>query len=230
MAISVDTVYQRVLAIANKEQRGYITPQEYNLLANQAQMQIFESYFFTKNQRERLEPDRDPITSETDISQLITRKLAPFTTTETVINGHTFPEHFQIGKIFYNGYACRKISKNELKRMIASTRHTGTEPVYIDDPDSPTHEINVYTPSALATTDVTCEVFKKPVKVEWGYVVVNEKALYNSNTAVDFTLHESEEDTLVFKILEIAGIVMNKVGLVQATSQANANEVQTQKI
>ena len=49
MAISVDTVYQRVLAIANKEQRGYITPQEYNLLANQAQMQIFESYFFTKN-------------------------------------------------------------------------------------------------------------------------------------------------------------------------------------
>ena len=29
--IKVDTVYQRVLAIANKEQRGYITPQEFNL-------------------------------------------------------------------------------------------------------------------------------------------------------------------------------------------------------
>ena len=25
--ISIDTVYQRVLALANKEQRGYITPQ-----------------------------------------------------------------------------------------------------------------------------------------------------------------------------------------------------------
>ena len=36
MAVSVDTVYQRVLAIANKEQRGYITPQEFNLFANQA--------------------------------------------------------------------------------------------------------------------------------------------------------------------------------------------------
>ena len=46
MAISVDTVYQRVLAIANKEQRGYITPQEFNLLANQAQIEIFESYFY----------------------------------------------------------------------------------------------------------------------------------------------------------------------------------------
>ena len=50
MAISVDTVYQRVLALANKEQRGYITPQEFNLLANAAQMAIFESYFYTKNQ------------------------------------------------------------------------------------------------------------------------------------------------------------------------------------
>ena len=32
MAVNVDKVYQRVLAIANKEQRGYITPQEFNLL------------------------------------------------------------------------------------------------------------------------------------------------------------------------------------------------------
>ena len=44
--ILVDTVYQRVLALANKEQRGYITPQEFNLLANQAQMEIFEQYFY----------------------------------------------------------------------------------------------------------------------------------------------------------------------------------------
>ena len=32
MAISVDTVYQTVLAIANKEQNGYITPQEVSLI------------------------------------------------------------------------------------------------------------------------------------------------------------------------------------------------------
>ena len=27
MAVSINTVYQTVLALANKEQRGYITPQ-----------------------------------------------------------------------------------------------------------------------------------------------------------------------------------------------------------
>ena len=67
MAVSVDTVYQRVLALANKEQRGYITPQEYNLLANQAQMDIFESYFYSKNQRERTEADRTNEIDETDM-------------------------------------------------------------------------------------------------------------------------------------------------------------------
>jgi len=40
--ISIDTVYQRVLAIINKENRGYLTPQDFNLFANQAQLEIFE--------------------------------------------------------------------------------------------------------------------------------------------------------------------------------------------
>ena len=40
MAVSIDTVYQKVLALANKEQRGYITPQEFNLMAHKAQMEI----------------------------------------------------------------------------------------------------------------------------------------------------------------------------------------------
>ena len=54
MAVNVDTVYQRVLTIANKEQRGYITPQEFNLLANQAQLEIFEQYFYDINQFNRI--------------------------------------------------------------------------------------------------------------------------------------------------------------------------------
>ena len=40
--VNIDTVYQQVLAISNKEQRGYITPQEFNLMANKAQLEIFE--------------------------------------------------------------------------------------------------------------------------------------------------------------------------------------------
>jgi len=43
--VNVNTVYTTVLQILNKEQRGYITPAEFNNLAQQVQLEIFESYF-----------------------------------------------------------------------------------------------------------------------------------------------------------------------------------------
>ena len=43
----INRVYQKVLTLANKEQRGYITPQEYNNFADMAQKEIFNSYFYT---------------------------------------------------------------------------------------------------------------------------------------------------------------------------------------
>ena len=49
MAVNIDTVYKKVLTFANKEQRGYITPQEFNLFADQAQLEIFEQYFYDMN-------------------------------------------------------------------------------------------------------------------------------------------------------------------------------------
>ena len=45
MAINVNTVYQTVLLILNKEQRGYMTPVEFNKIGTQVQLEIFERYF-----------------------------------------------------------------------------------------------------------------------------------------------------------------------------------------
>jgi catalase (peroxidase I) len=70
MAVSIDNVYQKVLALANKEQRGYITPQEFNLFADQAQMEIFEQYFHDVDQLERRVSD--------DAAKLTKRKIEPF--------------------------------------------------------------------------------------------------------------------------------------------------------
>ena len=53
MAVSVDKVYKTVLFILNKEQRGYVTPAEFNSVAEQVQFQIFESYFPDGNQQYR---------------------------------------------------------------------------------------------------------------------------------------------------------------------------------
>ena len=54
MAINVNTVYTTVLSILNKEQRGYITPDEFNKLATQVQLDVFENYFEDLNQQLRV--------------------------------------------------------------------------------------------------------------------------------------------------------------------------------
>lgn len=246
MAISVDTVYQRVLTLANKEQRGYITPQEFNLLANQAQMSIFESYFFSKNLRDRQEPDRTNEIDETDIDELLTRKLAPFSIFQAVTSGTTFPANgtissvarpvFQYGMVLSGNEPCQKVSVFEAQRLKNSTRHmattAGRAPIYCDSRTTG-EDIQVYDGGDVpVSSSVTVECFCVPRAVEWAYVVVgtNKKALYNSNAAVDFELHRSEEDTLVTKILELSGIVMNKPGLMELAHQTSANELNLQKV
>ena len=54
MAINVNTVYQTVLLILNKEQRGYLTPVEFNKTGAQSQLEIFETYFESLNQQIRI--------------------------------------------------------------------------------------------------------------------------------------------------------------------------------
>jgi len=54
MAVNVDTVYRTVLLILNKEQRGYMTPDEFNKVSAQVQLEIFNEYFEDLNQKLRL--------------------------------------------------------------------------------------------------------------------------------------------------------------------------------
>jgi hypothetical protein len=246
MAISVDTVYQRVLALANKEQRGYITPQEFNLLANQAQIAIFESYFYAKNQRDRAEPTRTNEVDESDIGELLGAKLNPFRSVENVeVNAgtqNTFPatvgvdgvqiDVFQTGRVFYNDRVAKKVSINEFNSMASSTRHNATnnaEAIYTDSLVT-SRDILIRSAGSNLASGVTVECFRVPRTVRWPYVVIQNKALYNPTDAVrqDFELHKSETDTVVNKILELAGIVINKPGLAQTAAQMTGAESQIQ--
>ena len=81
MPVSVDTVYQRVLALANKEQRGYIPPVKFNLFANQAQMDIFEQYFYDRAQFGRRNGNQTVVADPIDILQ---EKISNFQTYDNV--------------------------------------------------------------------------------------------------------------------------------------------------
>ena len=142
--INIDTVYQRVLAIANKEQRGYITPLEFNLLANQASLDVFEQYFYDLNQFERVVAEKPSLS---DMSELIKNKLTNFTTIENVMGGGViYPPNYRTGKIYAGDYEAKLVTLNEVKRLLDYQFHrTGLvkNPVYIESRQSG-QDVRVY--------------------------------------------------------------------------------------
>ena len=226
--VSIDTVYQRVLAIANKEQRGYITPLEFNLLANQAQMDVFEQYFYDLDQFKKQPTDTATMS---DMVELIKNKLSPFTTVVGVTGGTTFPPNYRIGKIFVNGFAAKLVDQNEINNIINSPWHLealSNDPIYRESINN-TQDIQVYTNVGQVTVGVTCERISIPVQVEWAYNVIAEKALYDAGPSVDFTHHESDETELVMKVLELAGVTINKINLAQYADQEDLKKIQQEK-
>jgi len=79
MAVNVNTVYQTVLYILNKEQRGYAPPAEFNSIATQVQLEIFNSYFPDGNQVNRLNQSNNQNDTEYfNIFNNLSYKLTPF--------------------------------------------------------------------------------------------------------------------------------------------------------
>jgi hypothetical protein len=236
--ISIDTVYQRVLALANKEQRGYITPLEFNLLANQAQMAIFEQYFYDLSQEKRKEDAvGNDIGSFSDMPELIKNKLAPFTSVSDVAGGTTFPPNYRTGRIFIGTGnikpEAKKVSFNEAENYLKSTFHRKglkDNPIYRESQLNGT-DIDAIKDTGITTNaaEVRVEIIRKPDKVAWGYDVIAEQAMYNASHTYNFELHESEETELVYKILTLAGITIKREEIVRGGMVLDNGKIQQEK-
>lgn len=231
MAVNINTVYLRVLAIANKEQRGYITPQEFNTLANQAQLDIFEQYFYDLNQFLRL-PGNDTIHS--DAVDMLEEKIGIFEVYNSPIGTGTLSELnvHKLGAVYHqetiNGVQTKveaeKLNPNELRYYINSplTAPTVKRPVFIVQQD----QITVL---PVEADNLSMNYIKKPADVYWGYTIINDEALYNPSTSIDFQLHASEETELVLKILSLAGVVIRDPQLYQIAATEDAKNIQQEK-
>ena len=228
MSVSVDTVYQRVLSILNKEQRGYVTPQEFNLFANQAQMDLFEQYFYDINQFGRMHGND---TEFSDMLNILNEKINIFEVTAAMTHAGaglwTAPSNlYRIGTIIYNNIEVERINKNEFLYVNVAplTKPTDARPVFVASEDG----YKVYGAAEL-TAGVTCNYIKRPAAVEWAYNTLNGVAQYNASTSQDFPLHASEETELVMKILELAGISTRELQVYQIAAQEEARNTKQEK-
>ena len=188
MAINVDTVYKTVLLILNNEQRGYMTPDEFNKTATQVQRKIFERYFEDLNQQVRIQQsdmeysDRIAITDE-KIAEFKTEKEISWTS-----NKFALPtDLYRLGSITYEKATTfgssrslpvemQRVGRAEIYNIRRSplTAPTVKNPIYIYENNT----ITFY--PELATTPAQNPVFldkikvqylKKPSDVRWGYQI-----------------------------------------------------------
>ena len=237
--VNIDTVYQRVLALANKEQRGYITPQEFNLFANQAQMDIFEQYFYDLNQFRRL-PGNDTVYA--DMANLLEDKIdifrnawgSGFVSTLTAYgNGFILPtEIYRIEQVRIGGTQCEKLTARQYNEVRESplTAPTPSRPIYTIRSGNKIF-INDGTYVDFTMSEINIYYIRKPNPAKWSYIVVGEKPIVNINASdhEDFELHASEETKLVIKILGLAGVTLKDPALYQIASTEDNKNIQQEK-
>ena len=168
-----------------------------------------------------------------DIVKTLNEKISVFKKFEDQISSSggffSYPSNlYKLGTLYYvpdytqgitqdNSVEIQEINYDELLDYYNSplTKPNKSRPLYIRREE----DIRIISAAAI-TSGVLASYTKKPSKVEWGYVVTNEQALYNASSSNDFELHVSEEVTLVMKILGLAGIVIQRQELMALGQQA----------
>ena len=233
MAISIDTVYQRVQAILNKENRGYISPQEFNLFANQAQLEIFEQYFFDLNQYSRL-PKND--TEYSNLVDTINERISKFKKSATltyVTSYFTLPTDLhKLGTVIYNSTTpVEEIDQKNLLEYSLSplTSPSTTNPVYMQNIQTTSSVWSITVFPSTITSLITATYVRKPNEIEWSSQVVSGNALYNASTSTNHELHDSEESNLVIKILLYAGISVKAADIAQVADAKETKKITQEK-
>jgi len=250
MAINVDTVYKTVLLILNKEQRGLMTPDEFNKTATQVQLDIFDQYFDDINQQLRV-PQTDYDYSDRQMS--IDEKISPFKTEgncvysagkfnlpsvdvdgNTVLyngaepNSSTQVAFYKLGTPVYSpivGFPTeiQLLQRNDFYNIEKSPLTAATK-------DFPTflYENNKLTvrPSSIVS-GVSTSFLRKPKNVVWGFTTGSVgQYLYNSSTSTNFELNTSEQVNVVLRILLYSGVIVKDPQIIQvAASEIQQNEI-----
>ena len=242
--INVNSVYQTVLLILNQQQRGYITPDEFNKIGTQAQLTIFEAYASDLNQQYRSQQNdteySNRIKNIEEKLQFFQRTapipydavaanfpLLDFAVIDAPVVVGTTDTLYRLGSVFYRDYDLGQyVQPNELKQLILSplTQPTEKFPIY-------TYELDVLKvfPTTIQS-GISISYLAKPNDVVWGFTTNLQGAyIYDVNSSVQFGLDVTEQDELIMRILAYAGVIIQDPSIIQTAAQAVANQDNNEK-
>ena len=228
MAINVNDVYRVVLTITNKEQRGYLTPDQFNRIARQSQLDIYEKTFYDYNRAIRKQSVGD-FREYSDIASNIKDKIDIFArettlTPDSVTGVASLPSSaYRLIGVFSNDRSkeFEEVRKEEIPYLISSklNQPTSTYPIYYSESNAVKVLPKTY------GDNITVDYVTLPSDPIWGYTGGGTGAyVYNSGTSTDFEIHESDETDLVTKILAYTGIIIKDPTVIQSAAQKEVND------
>jgi len=252
----INRVYQKVLTLANKEQRGYITPQEFNNFADMAQKEIFNSYFYTLEEQ-RNKPGESQ--GNSDNVKFLEEKIARFqiyneahnlTNDEGVFDyldiipdlykltqvRVNYTDGYNTGSYGYGNTASNYVVADEINihedyHYVNTSRliNNLTEDMKMSATYSYNSNSIRILPAPDNNTIINISYIRIPKNPNWTFLISQgENALYNQSAAdhQDFELHPSEETLLVVKILQLAGVAIKDFNLAQVAAQKEVAKIQ----
>ena len=231
----INDVRNTVLSIISKDNRGYITPLEFNLFAKQAQLEIFEQYVYNYSNAINKQNGRLHGEGYSDIPKNIGEVIDTF----SVFTGLTynigtskfdFPaDYYFLNKIIYNNSTeIEKVSHNKILYLVNSNliAPTAKYPVYTMDNDG----LLVY-PTTIQS-NVTTQYIRYPKDPQWTFTTTPlGDPLFDGSlpTYQDFELPLDDFANLVIKILQYSGISIREQDVVSAAKSEEVQDIQTKQ-
>ena len=216
----INNVRNTVLSLLSKENRGYLTPIEFNLYSDMAQLYIFEKDFdeYSKSivkQNNRLynsEYSDTPKFLRERIDRFVKYITLSYNSTSKIFS-YSDTDVYKIMNLEYNGTDIEEVSKMHLNKLkkVSSTTVDEKYPIYT----RLGNDFNVL-PTTIVS-GVTCLCIKRPKVPNWTYTTVNGNPMFNQSAGdyQDFEIHPSQEVELIIKILGYAGLTITSEQVMQ---------------
>lgn len=209
MAVSINRVYETVLSVLNKEQRGYLPPEEFNRFAVQVQKEIFENYFYELGRASMAYGKGRDVSN---ITGHVFEKISGFASNATMSTLTLPTDLYRIENILYNDIPAfeKTVAESGYLERSSLTQGTTDSPYFTRTGNT----IALY-PTKGGSDVITIQYYKKiSADPAWAGTTINGSLVESGST--DFELHESEENELVAKILTLAGVVVRAADVTQA--------------
>jgi hypothetical protein len=238
--LNVNEVYTTVLAILNKEQRGYMTPYEFNKIATQVQLEIFESYFTSLSLALKQPMNSDLYANNVKI---LNQKISRFETEQTITISAAgegdlaslSPDLYKLGTVYFINGSLLPVEIEQVTRRSFGlvnrsqlTAPSESYPIYYKEGNkikiAPKIASVVAPANGAPEKTYTVEYIKKPKEVVWNYSIgavgqyVHNPAAPNQN----FEISPQDEAEVILKILKYAGIVIRDPEIIQTAAQSAA--------